>query len=194
MTYTGAIMKIKLTIFIFLIVLITGCHSSGIFNNAYEFSTTPASTSAFLIVRQNMSLSSPWVRNFSIPKVITPYLLTGFTYYDGTISMNNAYEYNNAYRGNKIVENISGYNIYEIPFTEDYLNVIKEQYSSEMEIIYISFSMSDLINSNNELLNQPAGYAVIKGIKNSNKGSGEICLLNLKYNDNGQFQAYVGIK
>ena len=187
-------MKIKLTIFFFLIILITGCHSSGIFDNAYEFSTTPASTSAFIVVRQDMSLSSPWVRGFSIPKVITPYLLTGFAYSDGTISMNNTYEYNNAYKGNEILENINGYNIYEIPFTEDYLNIIKEQYSPEMNIIHITFSISDLINSNNELINQPAGYAVIKGIKNSNRAYGEVCLLNLKYNGNGEFRADVGIK
>ncbi len=182
-------MKIIITLFIFLLI-ITGCYSSGIFYDEYE----SAATSAILVVKENTSISSPWVRNFSIPKIITSYLLTEFTHSNGTINMDNIYVYSNAYRGNKILDNVNGFNIYEIPFTEEYINTLKEQTFSNIKLIQVTFSIADLVNNNNELIYQPGNFAAMLGIKDSYRPSGEVCLLDLIYSGNGEFQADVCIK
>lgn len=177
-------------IFILFILMISlsGCYSSGILYDTYK------SDSAYIVVKQDMSVSSPWVRNFSLPKTITAYIVSDFTYREGTVKMDNNYKYSNAYSGNYRLENVSGYTVYEIPFTDNFKNVVAQQKTSEMNIINITFSISDLLNNNNELLYQPAGLALIEGIKNSKKSSGQACLFELKYTGNGKFEAKVGVR
>jgi hypothetical protein len=178
----------KIIILLILTASLTGCYSSGMVYDPVETGST------YLVVKQNMSVSSPWVRNFSLPKTVTSYIMSGFTYYDGTVKMNNDYKLSNAYRGNRKLEDINGYTVYEIPFTEDFKDMVERQIITGMDMYEISFSISDLLNNKNELLYQPAGIALIKGITKSKKPSGQACLLELRYAGSGRFQARVGVR
>jgi hypothetical protein len=178
----------KFYLLFILLVTLSGCYSKGVIYDEYE----PDST--YLVVQKNMSVSSPWVQNFSLPKTVTSYILSDFTYSDGTVKMNNEYQLSNAYRGNRKIEDINGYSIYEIPFTDDFKNLIEMQITGSMDAYDISFSLADLFNNENKLLYQPSAFALIKGIQNSKKSSGQACLFELIYNGNGKFNAKVGIK